>query len=414
MAIYYSQETRAYAQLTLMLALTYACISKALTSGGAAWWVGAAVAATAALYTHYLAALALVFSVALVAARPSPAAWRGITFVGAAAALAFAPWGLAVSTRTRSGASGLEWIATLWQQTPPSLAIPRSLEVLMLGGHSGPLLANFKQLTQIDFPPSLQLLGVSALAVLALIALASDGEGGDREAVRWKWALVVLIVGPLGLLWSLSWWQPLYVVGRYDQIALPAYPLLLALACSRLQAWRGNLVAILMAALLLVPIGVRLWLYYGAAPRDLESRAAAFLDARAGDGDVFIFTEMRALPALYELSRLGYRFADATCTNVAAHRRFACRAYPHESEQLQGMSDNRAPHDTAQVAADFADDRAGEGNSVWIVFGRYRVSGTRLEATRVGAGLLKELEALGLKPVSADVDTGTLQYGAAR
>jgi 4-amino-4-deoxy-L-arabinose transferase-like glycosyltransferase len=404
MAVYYSQETRAYAQLTLLLTATYGCITKALVSGRTAWWVAAAAAAAAAMYTHYLAALALVCSAALVAARSSSQSWRRAATVTGAVVLISSPWLLAAWTARASGSDGLEWIAEVWEQTPPSVAVLRSLEVLTLGGDADLLDVKFKQLSRVDFPRSLHLLGLAGLVVLMIAAASRFGDSAG--AGRWKWALALLVIGPLALLWSVSWIRPLYVVGRYDQIGLPACPVLLGWACAKLHARRGVAIALGVALLLLLPIGWKLWLYHRAPAPQGEAAAAAKLDARVTDGDVFLFTELRALPVLYELSRRGYACRNQRCRDSRG-RRFAYLTYPRDT--YDRMSVRLPPRPTTAEAVRIAQARRGERNSLWIVLGSYRKSGGTLAATPSTAALVQRFEELGLTPGSADVDGGMLQ-----
>lgn len=416
MEIYYSQEARAYAQLTLLLAVTYTCVGNAAARNQRRWWLGAVGAATAALYTHYLAAFGLVCAAALIVVRP-PTPWRRAGVAAAAVVLAFLPWVAAALGARPSTGNGLQWIAEVWDNTPPSMAVFRSLEILVLGGHAGLSQVTRKQLAVIEFAQPLHLLGLIGLLGLAVVALSRYGDAATASgSARPKWAVLSLLVGPLLLLWSVSWLQPLYVVGRYDQVAVPAYLVLLGLACAKLHAGRGALVAACAAAVVLLPIGWKLRLYYAAAPSDLQRRAAAVLDAKSQDGDVVVFTELRALPVIYEMTRLGYVFSDKHCTGVARRRRLACRAYPRTSESLMAIMTERDPSkaaaEIAADAADFADDRVNDANSVWIVLGRYRVAPGKVAASPTSAALLDELERRGLRSVSAEPTLGILEYRA--
>lgn len=413
MAIYYSQEARAYAQLTLLLTLTYACIVKAVRDERDRWWWAATIAATAALYSHYTAAFALVFSAALVALGRTPP-WRKAGIAAAAVILAVAPWLVLAASARRSAVAGLEWIAAVWQETPPSMAIIHSLQVLPLGGHAGLVVAGFKQLATLEFPQALHLVGV--IGLLALAAVAGIGRGDETlapEAARSKRAVALLFIGPLILLWAVSWVRPLYVVGRYDQVALPACLALLGMACAKLQQRAGSAACACVAALLLLPIGWKLRLYYDAAKIGTAASVAGAIDERARNADVVVFTELRALPVIYELSRLGYIFEDKRCRHATTGRHFACRAFPRQTEDQMAMMtgmDGENRDEVADAAADFAGERGSADNSVWVVLGRYRASPGVIRATPRSSALLERLEALGLSSVSADPRLGVLEY----
>jgi 4-amino-4-deoxy-L-arabinose transferase-like glycosyltransferase len=69
--VYYSQEARVYALLTVFLALASAVLWRGLATGAWPWWAGFAGCALAALYSHYLAILPLAAAVLPVALWPS-------------------------------------------------------------------------------------------------------------------------------------------------------------------------------------------------------------------------------------------------------------------------------------------------------------------------------------------------------
>lgn len=407
MAIYYSQETRAYAQFTLLLALTYGCISKAVRDERCGWWVAATIAAAAAMHTHYMTPLCLAFGAALIAAQPSPAAWRRAIVCAGILILICVPWMMAAWWTERTDVpDGLEWIATTWARTPPSAALFKSLEVLTLGGASDVLSAKFKQLSAIQFPLPLRLLGLTGLVALLVVAVSHFGESAVAGMRRRQWAIFMLALGPLFVLWSLSWIRPLYVVGRYDQIVMPAWPIILGLACAKLQARLGAVVTAAVAILLLVPIGGRLWLYYGAPASDREARAAAVLDSRTTNGDVVVFTELRAMPVIYELSRRGFGYFGERCRN--GDREVVCQTYPRDPLGRFGVRMTPAPP-TLATAADIAAGRLGDGNAVWMVLGAYKASKGSLAASRSSAALMARLMEIGMERRSADTAAGILE-----
>ena len=407
MAIYYSQETRAYAQLTLLLALMYGCISKALRDERLAWWGAATIAAVAAIHTHYMTPLCLAFSAGLIAAQPSPAAWRRARVCAGILILTSVPWMMAAWwTEHTDVPDGLEWIATIWARTPPSLALFKSLEVLTLGGDSEVLPTRFKQLSGLALPPSLRLLGLTGLLVLAVVAVSRFGESAVAGMRRRQWATSLLTLGPLLVLWSLSWLRPLYVVGRYDQIVMPGFPIILGLACAKLQARLGTALTGAVALLLLVPIGWRLWLYYDAPAPDREARAAAVLDSQTTNGDVVLFTELRAMPVIYELSRRGFGFSGERCTD--GDRELVCRTYPRDPLGRFGVQMTPAEPSVA-TATDIAAGRLSERNAVWLVLGAYRSSKGTLAASRSSAALMTRLIEIGMEKRSADIAAGILE-----
>lgn len=89
--IFYGTEARAYGLVMALVLGSTACLLIALERGGAGWWLGYAVLACAAMYTHYTAvfALAAQFVWAFFA---QPGARLPLVLASLAAAAGFAPW----------------------------------------------------------------------------------------------------------------------------------------------------------------------------------------------------------------------------------------------------------------------------------------------------------------------------------
>ncbi len=419
--IYYSQETRAYAWLVFFLLLTHILVWRALRQNTWPGWALAGASALLALYTHYFALLGLLPSAYLVWLSPERARWRRYAVAMLASGLGLLPWVIWSLGLTPRSTVGVDWIRQVWEATPPWLAIPKSLEVFGLGGQAGLHLIFLKQFSTIQFPVSLRLLGLLLLGLLGLWVVVpwGDQDVGVPDLGKRKAWLGQLLVFPLGILWLISFYRPLYAVGRYDLVAYPAYPLLLGLALSKAQRVKrvGPVLAPVLALLLLLPIGSKLYRYYRAPSAGHGGVTAQTLRANVQDGDVVVFTGLRGFPIRYYLSRLGYRWEAGECRDERAGRRFGCRMYPRETEQMPGVLDTRrilASPDTVRTdVQDFVKALPPQGGSVWVVIeGKY--SQGRLFLSKEDGLLLQELRRLDLEPLSAEVSLTIFRFYRAR
>ncbi len=393
--IYYSQEARAYAWLVLFLLLTHVLLWRALRESTWPRWALVSASALLVLYTHYLGIIGLLPSVGLLWLWPGRAQWRRYAVAMLASALGLLPWIVWSFGLTERSYTAVNWIRQVWETTPPLLAIPRSLEVFGLGSQAGLRLINLKQFSILDFPAGLRLLGLLMLGLLGLWALLPWGDGRLKvpDLRRRKTWLALFLFLPLGVLWLVSLYKPVYAPGRYDLVAYPAYPLLLGLALGKLQGVkrRGPVGAAIAALLLLLPIGSKLYWYYQAPSVGNARATAQFLRAGVSDGDVVIFTGARGRPALYYLSRLGYRVDDLECRDAQTGEKFGCRLYPRDPEVLDSAEMVRA-----QVQ-DYLKPLAADRGAVWVATESGWVSQGRLRLREQDAFLMRTLQESGLE-----------------
>jgi uncharacterized membrane protein len=415
--IYYSQEARAYVLLTLALTVTYAALGRALKRNTWPWWTLASAGALLALYTHYFALLGLLPTAALVWASPAPGRWR--RYLGALlwSGLGFLPWAVWSFLLTPRSLVPFAWIREVWEATPPRWAIPLSLEVFGLGSQIGLLPIRLKQFTMLDFPPPLRLLGLGVLAFLALWVAVPVGERtlGMPGLGRRKVALGVLVFLPLAALWLASLAKPLYVVGRYDLVAFPAFTLLLGVALWKLQRLprAGRLLAPLAALLLLIPIGAKLFLYYRAPSGQGSRWTAHVLHTSVDNGDVVVFSGVRVLPVMYYMSRAGYRWDEGECRNELGRRRFACRLYPREVERSLLLIDQDGVPSVDAVRADIQDylRQTGQpGGALWVVFSVSAFASGKLRLSEGELALVRELLASGYEPQPVSGAPGVFRF----
>jgi mannosyltransferase len=416
--IYYSQEARSYALLTLLLVCTYVLLERALRTNGWGRWALVAVAMAAGPYTHYLAPLALAPTVALVVFAGKPGRVRRYVIAVGAATLLYLPWFVWCFVVAEHPVARPEWIGPLWERTAAGWLIPKSLHVLYLGSHRGFLPIHLKQFDSLEVPPSMRVLGLVVLLLLgAWVSWICCGSGERRVRLR-VGALWVLLLAPLVLLLAISWWRPLYVVGRYDQLALPAFVLLAGVGLAKLGSLQGLRSAVSAAAgiAFLVPIGGVLTRYYAAPPStgDASRRTAAVLDARVGGGDVVLFDLPRGFPVMYQLVQLRYRVGGGSCERPASGERFACWHHPRRIGPVVTQEEVQQATDRPDLVGDQIDGvylpaLAGPDRSVFVLLEAVGGEPGRLTVSEADRVLLQGLRDRGYEAVAMDPYLGIVQ-----
>lgn len=375
--IYYSQEARGYAFLTFALIVTYMLLVRALEQPSRGRWVLTGLAALVSVYTHYGAFIGLLPTLLFLWKWPSPHPLRARAPGYAQAFLLLSacilPWVIwCFSLMSHPFAVG-NYLTREWERTPPALAIPKTLEIQTIGHHADIYPNLTKIYPSLQYPTNLRLLGLSLflfLAVWAIIPWRDDHLGvpdvGKRKALLWAWLVVPLVV-----LWLVSLYRPLYLLGRYDLIAFPAMPILVGFALAKIQAQprTGRLLAALAGLLILCLVGFKLSLYYQLAtsysPMPSPRATTRALASRVRTGDVAAFNNIQAATILYYLYRLGYRWEERECRNSSTGERFVCRIFPPEDEVAYGL-----PEDSLQpssFARQLRFSLKGPDNVLWVV-----------------------------------------------
>jgi 4-amino-4-deoxy-L-arabinose transferase-like glycosyltransferase len=362
---YYSVEARAYAVLQLeTAAILYAAFRAWSAPGGWRWWVALGFALALQLWTHtyavfLVAVLPVIFWLASDTHR-NTVALRAAAAAGGAALLALP---VLLNSLRNTGSGVLDWVAVCWLQTPPSVAVLRSLEVFGFGGVY-PI-----HLSSLGPIPSVRWLSVSVTAVLLLAAtapiFARERQGSPhfvapRLATR---ALLSFLLFPLLAAWLYSLFvQPLYVVGRYDTMVLPVFLILMATGLEnvfRLRRWLGILVCVVLA-------GFSAATFLAAAsgttppPFQEDRMAAAHIASHAAPSDVVVTTGYRRAVVAYYLDRAGHA-ADVLSfpAEVSNHPGW------YSADRLLAKREQLA-QEGRQLATTLA-WRARSGAGVWLV-----------------------------------------------
>jgi hypothetical protein len=263
--ISYSQEARMYSLLAL-------CGIGAAYSGWRSaddrrWWFAYGVFAALTLYAHNLGALTLIaINLWLLARLIHPfhlrrlIPWLSANLFGA---ILFSPWLVLVVP------GQIDFVRHgYWVPTPKLAELVRSIIVYHFN----------LPLPDVLLPPSLFL----ALVVLCLLIL-------QIVKVNAKVPLTFLWLGfsPLGLMWVISQWQPIYI----DRAVLPAGLLyLVAVAWLFADAGSPRLLRIGLGAICLTVAALSLGYHYTYRnfPRGPFVEASAYLRDQVGEGDIVI------------------------------------------------------------------------------------------------------------------------------
>ncbi|MFN0149191.1 MAG: glycosyltransferase family 39 protein [bacterium] len=270
--IFHASEGRMYTLVPLLALAAFALAHEGLREPPAArdalparTLALLAAVLVAGLYTHNYglfipAAVACAAAVAwAVDARARRSAWTrpsrrivAMLAVVAAAYAAYAPWVPVLESQRASMAH--VWLIDFFDATPPILAVPLSLVALAGIGPYPPItppLAGAHSLAPLMLP-------LGAVLFAAGIAELAASRGNRDGAARARFAPVLFLGVLLGAPWLVSVTiKVIYLVGRYDVIALPFVLLILGAGAARLARWRRALIIVPLVFLLAPLPGTR-------------------------------------------------------------------------------------------------------------------------------------------------------------
>jgi 4-amino-4-deoxy-L-arabinose transferase-like glycosyltransferase len=375
--VYYSQEARAYSLLLLELAIALWMLRRLAANARPSHAIAFVATSTAALYTHYLAAIPLaVACVAHAAAAGQVERRRGAAAIAATSAviaLLVVPWVWWWSRRTPFEASDMQWLTTVWSELPGASAFTTSTELLLLGGQDTSLIF-LKQFSTMSFPFAARVGGLAAAALLALLLLARlrDATPPARRTAARAFAM---FAAPLAVLWLLSFAHAMYCPGRYDLVGFPGLTALVGIAIggipdarTRWQRWSAGAAAVVFAAVLVA----KDWCYF-AAPADADPprAVAALLANKVQPGETAVLCGETGAPVLAHLLLDGFVWIDHRCRSTHGDAAFECRLLPTSLEVAPGsvsrywrtLEDGSLPAELAHLLA--GDPAPG----IWIVLG---------------------------------------------
>lgn len=416
--LYYSQEARAYGLLLLLLLLVHGALWRLARSPSRRAVVVLVLASSAALFTHYLAALPLLVAYVAIGcvrrdpARPAP--WRRVLVAGAIAAVSLLPWLWWWRRTTAFDPADMQWLQALWQELTVPAALGWSCSLFLLGGHEGHSPVFLKQLSSLGFPVFWWWLAVLAAGGLGLLAALTwrQRPRAQRLAVAQAAALAVL---PLVLLVLVSFVKPMYCPGRYDLIALPGFVLLLAHAVAAgMRAPRRvvRTVASVLVSLLGAAVLVKDTLYFTAPAGDEPSRRITdHLLAKLPPGATLVLTGEIALPVLARLEQRGLLWRDGRLLRDEPAVTYHLRLLPTALETAPGAVSRyeRAMVDGSIVADLGTLLQTVRSDELWLVLSSDLRVARSAAAERLANELRAQLAAAGFAIVQSDADLGVVQ-----
>lgn len=386
--IHYSQEARAYAlwmlEMTFVVWMLHEAAREPKTRSWSWPWLGYGAAMMTALLTQYHSLFWLPATIACVIAADDRARcfreWLHRQAPALAAALLL--WFFLVGPLVGRGSQ--EWLADTWRDTPPLLAIPKSLWAMLPSGgypkYVGVLPAVAEAAGQwgggglallIRWGPAV-VLGVLAVIVVTRRQPASHDAVGaaqpeDPARRRALLYLVAFTLAALGVpfLYSLLV-SPAYIVGRYDVAVWPAIvltiPMLVQQGVRRLVACpiRGRVYSTL-AVVVLAACGLMTTAAVRTVPVQSElAERASRLTAAVGEGDIVVALNMYRWHLYYELQR--QRLAGTL------------RSYPSAHDRQIGWANAATElRDPQKLDADIAaiiraiEERLAAGGRAWVL-----------------------------------------------
>ncbi|MEO8610046.1 MAG: glycosyltransferase family 39 protein, partial [Chloroflexota bacterium] len=289
--VQYSQETRMYALLGLLLSLATWCFVKGWRGKSWRWWIAFGILAGLAMYTQQLAAFYLVaLGLVPIIARRKDQLIR--VSVGAVVAIViYLPWLVNLPGQ-------LEKVRSYYWLSPPNIAKP-------IGTMYSFLVVN------LDIPAPYSTIGFLGSLFLILfltvqvILYLRRRVRSDRKPLLFVLWLAVL---PVALMWLVSQVQPVYL----ERALLPsALMLYLALGWLLTRSGLPRPIVGVLAAIGLVMVGIGLYHQYTIAtfPNSPFQTAVAYIRDNWQDGDVIVHqNKLSALPTVYYARDLNQRF----------------------------------------------------------------------------------------------------------
>ena len=358
---YYAVEARSYALVQLETVIIVFTAWQVLKQPHQRhWWLALAAAQASQLWTHSYGWFMLPVPTLVALSIGGAHRWRtaGVAVgAGAAAALLDVPNLTQAVQASNAGVS--DWITPFWLATPPSLSVVRSLEAFGFGGRYPSYLAYLAQA-----PQWLVLSWLLTGTLLAAAVMRSGVAGRFRVGFDVSLAvrlLLAFVFVPLGAAWVWSSLrEPIYLVGRYDTIVLPAFLMLLAAGLDR--AWSANrwVGATATAVIVLGGASAVATAVAHTGEADADARAAQRLVREAGAGDHVVVTGLRRSVVEYYLAQAG--------------RTPVLRSYPEELGQHPGwesqtrlLGDRGALVKEAREVERELERTLGSGHRAWIL-----------------------------------------------
>lgn len=312
--MFYSQQIRMYALLSLLALLSTVFLVRFLRDGllrDFGLWV---ITATLALYTHNFA-FHLGVAHALIVALSGQLRSRLWWWAGAAAAVAFlyAPW-VPTLLAQLGNRDHYAWFAHYWSAWGPLGALGKTLQSYSPAGE----FLTYQGIGSFALWHGVPTWVVTALAAWGAFDLLRRARSGS--VVGAVWPLVLLLAPALSALAASGVATPHYVSGRVDQMMLPAFALLVGAGLSALRPRPLGVALGVTIAALGVYAKINLYFVYADDPlRGGDQALSNVLAERWRPGDVILTTSLSRAPIAYYLHRAGVDATLVSFPRAAAH-----------------------------------------------------------------------------------------------
>ena len=269
--IYYSREVRPYSLLLVFVLASFIALDGLVKTPRWSYRVGYCLVTLSAFYTHNYGIFLLV--VLILVAATGQLAPRAALAYGAVVGFGYLPWVPQLLQQVSSGST--QWMADLWLQTPPVWALLKSLAGFCVGG----AVPEYVLMERPWLPSLTPWISYALFCFLGLRALVGQRGEGTRYLAS---ALAVLLVIPF----ALSFWKPIYLVGRHDVIALPLFLLICARGTTGLSRRAGVATGLLVLGLGTLSLSSE----HAAPPIHGVEDKARFLSDNSHETDVVLCT----------------------------------------------------------------------------------------------------------------------------
>ncbi|GAB4448443.1 MAG: hypothetical protein Kow0031_30970 [Anaerolineae bacterium] len=289
--VWYSQEVKMYAIFLLVVVVALIAYLKALTGGGARWWVAFVVAVSLSFYLHILAPLMLpvYLAIALIYWQHTRRQWRAWLGSMACLTLPYLP-------------------LVIWQ-------LPLLVNDYDSGHPFYPLREQTYLLLKLYSSGLVRFIGWSSIALsvfLLLVGLFLPAKPVGRLS-RQRWLLAAWLLLPFWTIYLISLRVPVFE-DRYLIYITPAFYLLLALGVELMSRYSRLLAATALALVLAVNLA-GIW-QQQRSPIKADFRAAgAYLATRQPPPDNIIIQTPYLRPTFDYYYRRPYRFLAGMWTN---------------------------------------------------------------------------------------------------
>ena len=343
--IYHSQQVRPYALFILLALGSLSCLEWLKRSKSSYVGLFYSFVTALALYTHNHG-LFLLIPPLLYVVRRQLSARVGLGCV-TAILLAYSPWTPLLWHQIQTGAAS--WVERIWSQTPPALALVKSFAAFSIGGEVPAYVPTGSAALPL-WPKLLAYLLFGTLTLRGLTLSGQDGRVGRVFAVNMMLILAVPFL--------VSFYLPIYIVARYDVIALPLFLLLCASGARSFSGVSYATAVTLTAGL----AASALFFYYSQPPLQGVAAQARILRTHANASDAVLCTGFTRNPLEYYV-----RLQKGP---------IAFFSYPTSSAEHRGWIDEDEIADQSLMAADARDlvkalhDRLQPSDLLWVAHSR--------------------------------------------